>query len=199
MVIALSLRRVALLLPVVLSFALMSGCKDDPPAAGPGPAPAAPPAARKSPGPIARRGMYGIHLEAPRDWVWQEREEPVGNELIGPEIEGTDWKPYMFFEVVAAPEKTLEQIRDEAVPSLERSKEQFQLRKKEIVTHPNGYKYVLIEYANDRNNIRLVQWDIVLPMEGQKRYQIQASAGVAAWSQYEPYFAAVVDSVKLPS
>ena len=190
----------ALALPLLL--VLISGCKEGqtksdgqtPPANGGG---ADPGAAAAKPG-FKAETFGGVSFQYPAGWTSAPSEEGKGQMVTAPEPDA-EWPASIALSVVDDPgSKDLQKAVDEAVVTLPNRRDKFLLKEKKVVQHPGGFQYGRVEYTSERGTVSLTQWEILSPMAGGKRLVVHANAASEDWPKYQPVFAEIVDSIRLP-
>jgi hypothetical protein len=187
---------------IVLAFTLFlatcTGCKEGQKGgqAPQGTATAAAAPAPAKPG-FTPQTYEGVTFQYPNGWSSAPSEEGKGQMVAAPDADG-EWPPAVslrVFENLATPD--LQKAVDDAAVTLQR-KDRFTLKEKTVTSHPGGFKYGRVEYSSERGTISLTQWEILIPMSGGKRLVVHANSATDDWPKYQPVFAEIVDSIRLP-
>lgn len=176
---------------IALAWSAAPGCKKDEPA---------PPPVESD---TTKKDYQGISIEYPKDWKASDDDATKG--LIvepPPREEDENYPASIYFAVQEQPAgadlgQTLERAFQDAFRSTD-----FILKDKQIVNHPNGFKYARLEFTKrsegSGTNIPLTLRELRVPIGTSKRLFVQASAATGDWARYEPQFSKVIDSIKLP-
>jgi hypothetical protein len=117
--------------------------------------------------------------------------------VAAPDADG-EWPPFVSFRVFEnLPTPDLQRAVDDATVTLQR-KDRFTLKEKTVGPHPGGFPHGRVEYTSERGTISLTQWEILIPISGNKRLVVHANATTEDWPKYRPVFAEIVDSIRLP-
>jgi len=181
-------------LPILLiTLTTIAGCKEAP-SATPATAAAAAPAR------MLDGELDGVTFKYPADWKLTRTADGKGVNVTGPS--DGDWEPNLFFEIqpVQGEPEIDEQLSANA-EMLGTRKEDYRHRNTTQGDHPNGFKFGRIEYTNSSSEgsvkVPLQQWSILVPMGKQRRLQIQAAAAAENWSNSQPTFEKIFNSVQL--
>ncbi len=140
----------------------------------------------------------GVTFDVPEGWKAENKFDQGGKDYTAPAVDG-NWAPDLFFEVNAdRDERDLASTLDRAVAKAEKEKPGFALTEKKTLTHPHGFQYGRLEYTNKNDETPLTRWELVIPLDGEKRLYVHASAATSTWPRYQPIFAKVIDSIRLP-
>ena len=187
---------IVLVLSAGLASVASAGCKDEP-------KPPAPPATSAA-APVQPMKTYtweSVTFQYPANWRVEETSDGKGVSVVAPRADG-GWIPSVHLVIASNPRgRDLDGLMDTLLDRLRR-KQGFELKKKETLDHPNGFKYVRIDYINiDENsgaNFPLRQLSAQALLPGKKRLEIQAATAKDDWEKYQPNFDQVIASVKLP-
>jgi hypothetical protein len=170
------------------------GCKDEPKPAAPPPAPAAAPVV-----PMKSHTLEGVTFQYPADWKIEEAPDKKGVSVVAPAEDG-NWLPNVHFTIASNSRgEDMDEWMD-ALLNVLRRKEGFELKRKDVLVHPAGFKYIRIDYTNtDENsgaNIPLRQLSAQALLPAKKRLEIQAATAKDVWEKYQPTFDKIIASVK---
>ncbi|HEX8911557.1 MAG TPA: hypothetical protein VF796_04285 [Humisphaera sp.] len=197
--------RAALVLAAAASAAALTGCKDEPkPAATPAP-PAATPAAKPAAAGTVPVTIGGVTIQRPANWTVVP--SPATRSASATEslfLQGPASKNESAFVLIEIQPVDgagdLTDVLEKNVDYLSR-KTDFKLRTQGVKTHPNGFDYAFVDFANTsdvQENTPMRQWSVLAPLPGKKRVQFQAGSAATIWSENEPAIQAMLDSMKLP-
>ena len=188
-----------LALALLLFLTLFSGCKEGETKTGgqtPGGSGAAPGAAPAKPG-FTAETFSGVSFQFPSGWKSAPSEDGKGQMVTAPEPD-TEWPASISITVTDKPVPTdLQKAIDEAAVTLHR-RDKFVLKEKKVVQHPGGFPYGRVEYTSEIGTASVTQWEILAPMAGGKRLVVHANAASDDWPKYQPVFAEIVDTIRLP-
>lgn len=147
-----------------------------------------------------RHSLDGVSFAAPSDWSSERLTPDDGLLLTAPALED-QWPANVFFEERADLNKrrrSLEQVVDDLIPNLRARKARFELKEKRVLTHPDGFQYGRVSYTAESEETALGEWEVVIPLGESRHLFVLMSAAQNEWTAYEPVFAEIIDSIKLP-
>lgn len=197
---------------VVLSLLALPGCKKEesaPPAAPAAPAGGA--AAATPAAGVTKKTLAGVTFSHPADWKSSAAQSTPAQpataatdadeqlDLEGPASAGGE-RPYLSIKVRPRLGDDLSAMLEAHTGYLS-SKRDFIVRKREVVTHPNGFDYAFIEYNNTSelgDPTPLRQWWLVALLPNKKIVEMQAMSAEAIWPANQSAFQATLDSLAVP-
>jgi hypothetical protein len=194
---------------VALGLLALPGCKKEDsagPAAPPAPASGGTTAAPAAAGKV-QKTLAGVKFAHPADWkpaTGQPATAPAAESADQLDLEGpasaSGERPYLSIKVRPRVGDDLSAMLEGHTGFLS-SKRDFIVRKREVVTHPNGFDYAFIEYNNTSElgePTPLRQWWLVALLPNKKIVEMQAISAEAIWSANESAFKDVLDSLVVP-
>ena len=175
-----SSRMIALLLAVGCSL-LSGGCADD--ALAPH---------------LLRGEVAGVSFDCPANWSIRADHDNDSVTLVTDETVGP-LGPSVLIEVVNDPlaRSVAATIDDLARDAAQAPK--FELTRKALLTHAQGFEYGLIEYSHTQSGAAVTERFVVVSLGGGKRLIVAALALRSVWDRYEPAFSELVASLELPT
>lgn len=144
--------------------------------------------------PKAMHRIDDIQFEPPGGW---STERIAGGVLIlAPTIEA-GWQANIFLELRRAPQdRSLEAALADNIAGLREAKSQFREIRRSVEETGAGLQYAIVEYTSKNEDTSLTEWEMIVPLSGQKRLFILASSASALREKYHPAFAAFVGTLE---
>jgi hypothetical protein len=134
----------------------------------------------------------------PGAWSVEDIAKQSGVLILAPSVEA-NWQANIFLELREDKEnRALDRALIDVSGNLKSRKSQYRELSRSVKKTARGVPYGLLEYSHQNGGTELLEWEVIVPLQGTTRLFVLASTAKSVSPKYLPAFQAFLDSLAVP-